>query len=66
MSAAALDRSKLTVTSGKGTIEDVSVPQRDGSAVQVKRIKLTGMDKPFQPDAGWDYNPASHFEKVEP
>lgn len=64
MSTAALDRSKLTVTSGKGAIEEVSVPQRDGSAIQVKRIKLPGMDKPFQPDAGWDYNPASHFEKV--
>jgi SPP1 gp7 family putative phage head morphogenesis protein len=64
MSAAALDRSKLTVTSGKGAIQEVSVPQRDGTAIQVKRINLPGMDKPFQPDARWDYNPAADFGNV--
>lgn len=66
MSAASVRRSGQSVTSGEGAIEEVSVPQKDGSAIQVKRIRLPGMDKPFQPDAGWDYNPAAQFEKIEP
>ncbi len=64
MSSATLDRSNLTVTSGKGSITEVSVPQKDGSTIKVKRITLPGMDKPFQPDAGWDYNPAKNFKKI--
>ena len=35
--------------------------QKDGSMLKVKRLVLPGMDKPFQPDAGWDYNPAADY-----
>ena len=27
---------------------------------------LPGMDKPFQPDAGWDYNPAADYHGGQP
>lgn len=64
LTAAAVQRLGLVVGSAEGYIEEAHVPQRDGSFVRVKRIKLPGMEKPLQPDLGWDYNPAEHFERI--
>ncbi|MDO8769540.1 MAG: phage minor head protein [Burkholderiaceae bacterium] len=47
-----------------GYINEVDVPLRAGGTVKVKQLKLPGMAKPFQPDAGWDYNPAADYHKV--
>lgn len=58
---AALQREGLVVGTGDGYVRQVDVPQRDGSVLKVKRLALPGMDKPFQPDAGWDYNPAADY-----
>jgi SPP1 gp7 family putative phage head morphogenesis protein len=46
------------VETASGHISEIEVPQASGSVIKVKRISLPGMSKPFQPDAGWDYNPA--------
>ena len=58
---AALQRDGLVVGTGDGYVRQVDVPQRDGSVLKVKRLALPGMDKPFQPDAGWAYNPAADY-----
>jgi SPP1 gp7 family putative phage head morphogenesis protein len=64
LTAAAVQRMGLVVDSADGYISEARVPQKDGSYIRVKKIKLPGMNKPFQPDAGWDYNPAEHFERI--
>ncbi|MDR1276177.1 MAG: minor capsid protein [Candidatus Accumulibacter sp.] len=61
LTAATLRREGYTVQTGDGYIRQVDVPQKDGSMLKVKRLQLPGMDKPFQPDAGWDYNPAADY-----
>lgn len=53
----------LTVGSAKGHIVEVDVPQRAGGTIKVKRLNLPGLAKPFQPDAGWDYNPAVDYHQ---
>ena len=35
-----------------------------GATVKVQRITLPG-EKPFQPDPGWDYNPAANFATLK-
>ena len=61
LSESALRREGLVVGSAEGYVQQVDVPQKDGSMLKVKRLVLPGMDKPFQPDAGWDYNPAADY-----
>ena len=46
--------------SAAGYIHSANVPLYGGGSVQVQRITLPG-EKPFQPDPGWDYNPAANF-----
>ncbi len=48
----------LSVESAAGYIQDVQVPQRSGPPIGVKRLNLPGLEKPFQPDVGFDHNPA--------
>lgn len=61
LSESTLRREGLGVGSAEGYVQQVDVPQKDGSMLKVKRLVLPGMDKPFQPDAGWDYNPAADY-----
>jgi SPP1 gp7 family putative phage head morphogenesis protein len=63
MTAAALQREGFPVSTGAGHITEVEVPRRDGSSIKVKRLTLPGMDRSFQPDAGWDYNPAADYHR---
>ena len=60
LSRSAVQREGLIVGTGEGYVQEVDVPQRDGSSIKVKRLALPGLDKPFQPGAGWDYNPAGN------
>lgn len=53
-----------TVSTAKGYIETAQVPRLDGSSIRVKQLRLPGLAKPFQPDAGWDYNPAANFGEI--
>jgi SPP1 gp7 family putative phage head morphogenesis protein len=66
ISNATVKREDLTVGTAEGYVQEVEVPQRDGSMIKVKRLNLPGMDKPFQPDAGWDYNPAADYHQAKP
>lgn len=52
------------VDTGAGYISTYSKSYADGSVTAIRGIKLPNMDKPFIPDAGWDYNPAVQFDKV--
>ena len=61
LSASAVQRNGYMVESAEGYVAEVNVPQRDGSSISVKSITLPGMTRPFQPDAGWDYNPAADY-----
>lgn len=63
LTKAAIQREGLVVGTAAGYVELVDVPQRDGSMLQVKRLALPGLGKPFQPDAGWDYNPAADYHQ---
>jgi hypothetical protein len=54
------------VQTGDGYIQQVDAPQKDGSILKVNRLQLPGMDRPFQPDAGWDYNPAADYHGGQP
>ena len=60
LSRATLKREGLNVSSAKGHIEEIERPRRDGSTVKVKRINL-GDGVQFQPDVGFDYNPAKDY-----
>ena len=64
MTARAVKSEGISVGTGDGYIQEVDVPRRDGSTVKVKQLKLPGMAKAFQPDAGWDYNPAADYHKA--
>lgn len=66
LTAAAVRREGYTVQTGDGHIQQVDVPQKDGSVIKVNRLQLPGMDRPFQPDAGWDYNPAADYHAPQP
>jgi len=66
MTAAAMRREGYAISTGEGYIQEVDVPQRDGSMLKVKRLMLPGMSAPFQPDAGWDYNPAADYHAGQP
>lgn len=59
VSMAAMEASGRAIRSATGHIQLVDVPLRSGS-VEVQRVTLPGI-KPFQPDPGWDYNPAANF-----
>lgn len=54
----------IPVSTAEGHIQEVEVPRRDGSSIKVKRLTLPGMERPFQPDAGWDYNPAADYHRA--
>ncbi len=60
VSAASMAASGRSVRSAVGYIHAADVPLYGGATVKVQRIKLPG-EKPFQPDPGWDYNPAADF-----
>lgn len=66
LTASAVRRNGYEVESAEGHIQEVDVPQRDGSTIKVKRLTLPGMERPFQPDAGWDYNPAADYHGGQP
>ena len=66
LSASAVRRNGYAVETAAGCVAEVNVPQRDGSSIPVKGLKLPGMMRSFQPDAGWDYNPAADYHKEEP
>lgn len=61
LSTAAFNRENLQLGSAEGHIREVELPRRDGSIVRVKQLALPSLEKPFQPDAGWDYNPAMDY-----
>lgn len=58
MTAQRAAREGLTTSYAAGYITTIQVPRRDGTTIPVQQVKLPGMDIPFQPDVGWDYNPA--------
>ena len=58
MTAGAVQRAGLSVGSSDGYIREIELPQHNGTTVKVKQVALPYLDKPFQPDIGWDYNPA--------
>lgn len=60
VSAASMAASGKTVRTAAGYIRVADVPLYGGGSVKVQRIILPG-EKPFQPDPGWDYNPAANF-----
>jgi len=66
LTASAVRRNDDEVESAEDHIQEVDVPQRDGSTIKVKRLTLPGMDRPFQPDVGWDYNPAADYQGGQP
>ncbi len=65
LSAAGLKRLGVQVSTAAGYITTVDVPRRDGTFIKVQRVKLPDMQVPFQPDAGWDYNPAANFSQFK-
>lgn len=65
LSLATMQAEGLSMQSAKDYIVEVDVPQRNGTVAKVKRITMPGMQKPFQPDVGWDYNPAADFQRIK-
>lgn len=56
-----------SVDTGEGNIREVALPPRkDGSISRVKGVQLPGMNKPFLPDEGFDYNPAADYHGDTP
>jgi uncharacterized protein with gpF-like domain len=66
MMASEVKRDGLPVSKAEGYIQTVDVPQKDGSVIPVMQLKLPGMARPFQPDVGWDYNPATDYHGSQP
>lgn len=60
VSVAAMEASGRTARSAAGYIHAANVPLRGGGSLEVQRITMPGV-RPFQPDPGWDYNPAANF-----
>lgn len=54
-------RENLPVSSGAGYIKETEIARKNGAVDKVKQIKLPGMQKPFTPDVGWDYNAAAAY-----
>lgn len=61
LSAARVKRESLAISSGEGHIKEIEIVRKSGAVDKVKQIKLPGMQKPFTPDVGWDYNAAAAY-----
>lgn len=57
----AVESEGISVGSAENYIKEIDVPRRDGSSIRVKQVALPDLPKPFQPDLGWDYNPAISY-----
>ncbi|MGP8431998.1 phage head morphogenesis protein [Paraburkholderia fungorum] len=66
LTEARVRRENLAVSSGEGHIKEIEKTRRNGEVDKVQQIKLPGMQKPFTPDVGWDYNPAAGYFKAAP